>query len=141
MREILRDQSYPSDLYQIAVIADNCTDDTAVIARKAGAHHVLTRHAPDARGKGQALRWAPDQVLTWSPVVEAIVVVDALAERDLIKSLVRKFEAGADVVQGLSIRRVRPGRSSRQDSSAQCSCSSTAAVAERFSYGDGCRDW
>jgi 1,2-diacylglycerol 3-beta-glucosyltransferase len=101
----LCDQSYPRDLYQIAVIADNCTDDTALIARKSGADHVMMRHAPDARGKGQALRWALDQVLTWWPVAEAIVVVDAdaLAERDLIKSLVRKSEAGADVVQGLNL--------------------------------------
>jgi cellulose synthase/poly-beta-1,6-N-acetylglucosamine synthase-like glycosyltransferase len=103
----LRDQSYPSDLYQIAVIADNCTDDTAVIARKAGADDVLTRHAPDARGKGQALRWALDQVLTWSPVVEAIVVVDAdaLAERDLIKSLVRKLGLSSPFGGDSSVRK------------------------------------
>jgi 1,2-diacylglycerol 3-beta-glucosyltransferase len=98
----LRQQSYPQDLYEIVVIADNCTDDTKGIAAAAGANCIMTRNAPDARGKGQALRWAMDQILTWQPVVRAVVVVDAdsLAERDFIESLVRKFEAGADVVQG-----------------------------------------
>src|SRR5438093_9761384 len=48
-------QTYPRDRFQVAVIADNCTDDTASVATKAGAE-VLVRHEPDARGKGRALR-------------------------------------------------------------------------------------
>jgi len=35
--ESLKHQSYNKDLYDIYVIADNCTDNTAKIAREAGA--------------------------------------------------------------------------------------------------------
>lgn len=44
---------------QLIVIADNCTDDTAAIARAAGAH-VLERHDAARRGKGHALAFGRD---------------------------------------------------------------------------------
>ena len=40
----------------VVVIADNCTDDTAQLARNHGAS-VLERHDPDRRGKGHALQF------------------------------------------------------------------------------------
>lgn len=46
---------YPRDAYTVLVIADNCTDDTAELARNAGAR-VLERHGDP--GKGQALNEA-----------------------------------------------------------------------------------
>ena len=39
--ESLREQDYPKDLYDIYVIADNCTDNTAEIAKEAGAIVIL----------------------------------------------------------------------------------------------------
>jgi len=97
----LLDQHYPRDRYAIVVIADNCTDATAGIAAAAGAE-VLVRDQPDARGKGQALRWAMDQVLVRSPAPDAIVVVDAdsIAEPELLAGLAARLEAGAQAVQG-----------------------------------------
>lgn len=47
---------YPRDLYQVFIIADNCTDRTAAIARAAGAT-VLERRDDSRRGKGHALDW------------------------------------------------------------------------------------
>ena len=41
---------------RILVVADNCTDDTAAIARTAGAE-VTERHDPAKIGKGYALDW------------------------------------------------------------------------------------
>jgi len=41
---------------RVFVIADNCTDDTAQLARDYGAS-VLERHDPDRRGKGYALQF------------------------------------------------------------------------------------
>jgi 1,2-diacylglycerol 3-beta-glucosyltransferase len=100
----LETQTYPSNLYDVVVVADNCTDDTAQIARAAGAD-VLVRTAPGARGKGHALRWAFERVLARSPAPDAVVVVDAdsVADPELLENLVRPFERGAQAVQGESL--------------------------------------
>jgi len=47
---------YPGELYQVHVVADNCTDRTAELARERGAS-VHERTDPDLRGKGYALNW------------------------------------------------------------------------------------
>jgi exopolysaccharide biosynthesis WecB/TagA/CpsF family protein len=96
----LLDQTYPRDLYQVVVIADNCSDDTAARAAASGAK-VMVREQPDARGKGQALRWAMDQVLAASPAPDAVVIVDAdsIADRGLLAALERELTAGHAAVQ------------------------------------------
>lgn len=95
------DQAYPTELRSVVVIADNCSDRTAAVAREAGAHLVLERSDLAARGKGQALRWAIDQILGDDLNVEAIVVVDAdsVADREFLAQLAAEFEAGSQVIQ------------------------------------------
>lgn len=94
-------QSYPRSLFRVIVIADNCSDRTADLARAAGAD-VFTREAQEVRGKGQALRWAMDRVLSGEQPVDAVVVVDAdsIADPDLLAALERQLAAGHSVVQG-----------------------------------------
>jgi 1,2-diacylglycerol 3-beta-glucosyltransferase len=96
----LLDQTYPKGLYHVVVVADNCTDDTALIARREGAQ-VMVRDRSDLRGKGHALRWAMDEVLADDIPPDAIGVVDAdsVAEPNLLLGLVRGVERGAEVVQ------------------------------------------
>lgn len=53
----LKDQNYPKDLIDIFVIADNCTDNTAQVARSAGAH-VFVRNNKQLVGKSYALDFA-----------------------------------------------------------------------------------
>lgn len=93
-------QHYPKDLYRILVIADNCTDDTATVAREHGAE-VLERTDPDNRGKGHALRWAIDKLLTMDPQIGAFVIVDAdsITEPGLLRALASAAESGAQAVQ------------------------------------------
>ena len=50
----LKKQNYPSDLFDIYVIADNCTDNTGLAAKRAGAN-VLYRYDEEKKGKGYAL--------------------------------------------------------------------------------------
>lgn len=50
----LKAQNYPSDLLDIYVIADNCTDNTAQVAAQAGAR-VYRRYNHQQVGKGYAL--------------------------------------------------------------------------------------
>jgi exopolysaccharide biosynthesis WecB/TagA/CpsF family protein len=97
----LHDQDYPADLYDVVVVADNCTDETAALARSNGVD-VLERDDPTAPGKGRALRWAIDLVLTSRPEVDAVVVVDAdsVAEPHLVSGLASSLAGGAEAVQG-----------------------------------------
>jgi cellulose synthase/poly-beta-1,6-N-acetylglucosamine synthase-like glycosyltransferase len=94
-------QSYPRELFQIAVIADNCTDRTAAVSADAGADMVMVRDAPDSRGKGRALQWAIDQILSAEEPPDAIVSVDAdtITDPDLLLALVERLEGGALAVQ------------------------------------------
>ncbi len=64
-------QDYPADLMRVVVIADRCTDDTAMVSRSAEV--VERRHGPD--GKGAAIAWH----LAESPLgrEESLVVLDA----------------------------------------------------------------
>lgn len=53
---------YPRDAFHVVVIADNCSDNTAKIARKTGAI-ALERFNKTLIGKGYALEWALDKLL------------------------------------------------------------------------------
>ena len=96
----LINQDYPVSQFEVIVIADNCTDRTEELAREAGAS-VLVRDEPDSRGKGRALRWAMDRVLTSSDAPDAFVIVDAdsVADRGLLSALADRFSAGSEAVQ------------------------------------------
>ncbi|CAN5163669.1 hypothetical protein BH11PLA2_BH11PLA2_33380 [soil metagenome] len=93
---------YPVDLVSVFVIADNCTDDTASVARNHGVG-VLERHEPDRRGKGYALEFALKQILPTRP--DAVLILDADGELDSqsLHIFDARLQKGASVVQG-SIR-------------------------------------
>jgi cellulose synthase/poly-beta-1,6-N-acetylglucosamine synthase-like glycosyltransferase len=59
---------------RLLVVADNCSDDTAAVARMTGAETV-ERHDPMRRGKGYALDWGVRHL--GSDPREIVVVVDA----------------------------------------------------------------
>ncbi len=54
----IKGQTYPSDMIDIFVIADNCTDNTAKAAMEAGAFCVYQRENKELVGKGYALDFA-----------------------------------------------------------------------------------
>ena len=71
----LRGVEYPTNRYSILVVADNCADDTASLAERAGAR-VLVRNDTISRGKGFALKFAFDLLIA-EGVTDGVVVVDA----------------------------------------------------------------
>ena len=66
---------YPSDLREVIVLADNCTDATAARAREAGAT-VWEKTEPSA-GKGDVLAWGIRKLRAERADVDAIAVFDA----------------------------------------------------------------
>lgn len=96
----LRSQDYPAGRLRLVVIADNCSDGTAEAARRAGAE-VLVRDDPDLRGKGRALRWAMDQLLSEVEPADAIAVVDAdlVADPSMLRALEAVLAGGAEAAQ------------------------------------------
>jgi len=105
----LQATSYPPALRRIVVIADNCTDDTARIARARGAE-VIERHDADRRGKGWALSDAIAQLLAEDRAAwDTLVVVDAdtLVGPDLLDVLTATLDTGARAAQ--AAYRPRPG--------------------------------
>lgn len=92
---------YPSELFTVFVIADNCTDSTTAIARNRGVT-VLERHDSSRRGKGYGLEFALETILPTKP--DAVLILDA--DGELAADALRIFDARlatSQVVQG-SIR-------------------------------------
>ena len=66
---------YPAELREVIVLADNCTDRTAELAREAGAT-VWEKRVPSS-GKGDVLDWGIRKLQSERPDVEAVAVFDA----------------------------------------------------------------
>lgn len=66
---------WPESLYELVVVADNCTDSTA--AEAAPYATVLERTDAENRGKGPALAWASKQLADWPRPFDAVVIIDA----------------------------------------------------------------
>lgn len=98
--DTLRAQDYPPTLVRVVVVADNCTDATAEVAKTHGAE-VLERTDAVNRGKGHALNWAMERLAADDPGIDAFVVVDAdsITEPGLLRALASAADAGARVVQ------------------------------------------
>lgn len=99
--ESLKNQNYNKDLYDIYVIADNCTDNTAKVAKEAGAI-VYKRFDETKKTKGYALNWFLQQKIEENAPYDAFFVFDAdnIVHPDFIKNMNKKLCQGEDVVQG-----------------------------------------
>ncbi len=99
--ESLKNQTYNKDLYDIYVIADNCTDNTAQIAKEAGAI-VYERFDETKKTKGYALNWFLQQKIKENAPYDAFFVFDAdnIVDKNFIKNMNKKLCQGEDVVQG-----------------------------------------
>lgn len=91
---------YPESVRRTVVVADNCTDETADLARAAGVE-VWERHNLDERGKGHALIWALEQLHASSSDFDAVVVLDAdcLVSPNMLGEIDAALRSGAQAVQ------------------------------------------
>lgn len=99
--ESLKNQTYDKNLYDIYVIADNCTDNTAKIAEEAGAI-VYKRFDMENKTKGHALNWFLKQKIEENADYDAFFIFDAdnIVDKNFIKAMNVKLCEGEDVVQG-----------------------------------------
>jgi cellulose synthase/poly-beta-1,6-N-acetylglucosamine synthase-like glycosyltransferase len=99
--ESMKKQDYPKELFDIYVIADNCTDKTAEIARSYDVT-VCERKIDDKRGKGYALEWMFDKLFKMDKSYDSVAIFDAdnLVHSDFLKEINSKMNQGYKVVQG-----------------------------------------
>lgn len=93
--------NYPHELYDIFVIADNCKDKTAQIAKNAGAI-VYERVNTELRGKGYAMEWMFGQLFKRQRKYDAVVVFDAdnLVHPNFLLEMNNRLCKGEKVIQG-----------------------------------------
>src|SRR5690349_17988522 len=72
----LHQLDYPADRFDVCVVADNCEDQTAELARSHGAR-VYERFDARDKAKGYALRWLLQQLQRSDLAYDAYVVIDA----------------------------------------------------------------
>lgn len=97
----LVNQNYPRELYDIFVVADNCSDLTAEIAQDHGAY-VCRRTDEFKRGKGHALEWIFRQIYEMQDKYDVISVFDAdnLVSPNYLSEMNKQLCKGYKVVQG-----------------------------------------
>ena len=99
----IRQQDYPSELVDIYVMADNCTDDTAAIAEQAGAT-VYRRFNHNQIGKGYVLHDLYEKMKEEGRFSEydGFFVFDAdnVLRKNYISEMNRSFSDGYPVVTG-----------------------------------------
>lgn len=93
-------QNYPAELMDIFVVADNCTDSTAEVARNAGAV-VWERENRNQVGKGYALSFVFDKIKSeYNNLYDGYFIFDAdnLLDENYISVMNRTFACGYSVV-------------------------------------------
>ncbi len=95
----IKKQNYPDELLDIYVVADNCTDNTAEVAKNAGAY-IFERFNKHLIGKGYALDYAFKNILNLNKGYEAYFVFDAdnLLDENYVGEMNKVFDNGYKII-------------------------------------------
>lgn len=98
--ESLQMQNYPSELLDIIVVPNNCTDRTKEVAEEAGATVIECPHK--VRSKGEVLTFVFDYLFEQNDVYDAFCIFDAdnLVHPDFMRSMNNVLCEGSRVAQG-----------------------------------------
>ena len=97
----LKNLNYPKHMYDVFVIADNCTDKTKTIAEELGAF-VIERFDQTKKGKGFALEYAFEYIFKLDKGYEYTAIFDAdnIVDKNFLYHINNKINTGARAVQG-----------------------------------------
>ncbi|MCG8548334.1 MAG: glycosyltransferase [Alphaproteobacteria bacterium] len=96
-----------SERVKVVVVADNCTDETAAIARSQGVD-VVERYDPERRGKGYALEFGIEHLRQSPPNVVIVLDADCHFSPGAIDALAATCQATGRPVQALDLIEVDP---------------------------------
>ncbi len=101
MIDSLKKLNYPRELYDVFIVADNCDDNTAAIARDKGAI-VYERFNTVKRGKGYALEWIFEIIFKLEKKYDAVSVFDAdnVVSANFLLEMNKQLCKGHKVIQG-----------------------------------------
>ncbi|WP_425407754.1 glycosyltransferase family 2 protein [Hyphococcus sp.] len=105
-------QQQLSDGDRLIVVADNCNDDTAEIARRAGAQ-AAERTDADKRGKGYALQFGIDMLRAAPPDIVVLADADCMFEEGALRNIAAMAEQRDRPVQALYLMKAPIGASPR----------------------------
>jgi cellulose synthase/poly-beta-1,6-N-acetylglucosamine synthase-like glycosyltransferase len=99
----LKRLNYPRELFDLYVVTDHCTDDTAAVARAAGAR-VIEYGGEQPNGKGYAICRATEDILAMK-AYDALCFFDAdsLAHPDFLAAMSAHLNSGETAIQGNEI--------------------------------------
>lgn len=96
----LQQLDYPQELFRIHVVADNCSDRTAELARVGGAV-AHERFDTELRGKGYALEWLLQRLWDTGEFHDAVLILDAdsVVSPNFLRVMDARLARGERVIQ------------------------------------------
>jgi cellulose synthase/poly-beta-1,6-N-acetylglucosamine synthase-like glycosyltransferase len=128
-------QGYPARAYDVFVVADNCQDNTAAIARRTGAT-VYERFTDAASTKGQALQWLWAQIRHQGHGGVVVLDADNQPAAGFLAVMATELGRGHLAVQGLRKAKNVDGGTSGLDALTEL-CSHRVGAAGRMWLGLG----